>query len=327
MSVISYKGIEQLTEDNYESWSLKVYGYCMGQGWAAKVLEAEEPQEAGPKAEWVKLNAQCYAFLCQTISPTQLLAYRGIYNAKEIWTSLRTRYKVTSEAKKVEFFDELAKINWQEGESLQAYFTRVRTVKQKCEEVGRQVSSHEVCFYLLRGVTRPEFDVTKSVLRQNAKLTLQEAELALLERERECSSVLATDAVKAYAVDKRSGVKPRSQRFERKCWGCGSSDHELKSCPKKAKQSKITCFSCGGEGHVSRVCPSNRPGKAREANLAASKGEKKSSKKSQQSTEANLTTVAKKKEYHAYSVDRSRQKTVDRSRQKTACAVDGHCCF
>jgi len=101
---VTYKGIEHLVEDNYESWSLKAWGYCMGQGWTESVLEANEPTDETKKAAWKKENAKCYSFLCQIISPTQLLAYRGIYDAKKIWNSLKSRHQVTSDVKKIQFF-------------------------------------------------------------------------------------------------------------------------------------------------------------------------------------------------------------------------------
>ena len=71
-----YKGIELLNEYNYESWSTKVFAFGMDKGWAEEVLETSKPGVGDALVKWKKLNNSAYAFLCQTISPSQLLAYK-----------------------------------------------------------------------------------------------------------------------------------------------------------------------------------------------------------------------------------------------------------
>ncbi|GAQ88504.1 hypothetical protein KFL_004340110 [Klebsormidium nitens] len=220
--------IEKLDVDNYTTWSQQMKFLLvhkkLWKGVADPAGDADRTEEAK-------------AVIGLNVRSQHLGTVTAAANAKVAWDALEAIYKGKSATRKLQLRQKLITLKQGSGESVAAYVDRARDLERELVSAGSDVKPDDLAMSVLSGLSK-EYGTVVTVLMYSDK-PVTEGAMARGERLRwlatsvvswGTSSGSARRGLKGPQGSKESG-KPKFRKG-RECYGCGSTNHILKDCPK-----------------------------------------------------------------------------------------------
>lgn len=222
---ISFGKIELLTNANYNLWSIKMSALIKSKHLYEDVLQKEEPKiipgnEVSERKwqEWTYKNDEVMGMLILTLSNEQLLACRGINNAKTLWETLKKRHEGIHKHRLISLKAKLARIEKQENETIDDFLTRATGLSCEINELGTKIEEQELVHYIIDGLPKSYSEVT-TALYANSDINFESMRDCLLRYEKKCVRSFVNKDAMAY----------KAKEFQ-----------------------KIHCFVCGKRGHTAK---------------------------------------------------------------------------
>lgn len=234
-----------LSATNYSTWAIKMEANMEAQD----IWEAIEP--AAGAAVDAKKDKQARACLFGAVPEDVLEQIANKKTAKEIWTSLKTRYlgvdrvkKARVQALKSDFKD----LHMKETESIDEFAGKISGLANRLSELGAAMDDVEQVKKLLDSVPDKFLQVIAAIEQFSDLDTMSFDE--------------AIGRLKAYEerIRKREGRSERDGRSdERLLITMGSSNGGGgQGRRKRFDKSKIMCYKCQELGHFSYECPEKK---------------------------------------------------------------------
>lgn len=231
------------------------------------------PPNADILRAWKRRNADALCALVTSCADSVLILLQHTTKASEAWTVLRNQYETRNQTRIQNLENQLAAERFAEGETVEAFITRIKDLRDQMAGAGVQITSEELARRCLR-ICPPKYDGLVTALNTQVRpqaLTFEEFTALLLEEELRLKS--------------REGSGKGATAFTANAKGKGNSSNKAdKDGDKKKKKFKGECFHCKKKGHKIQDC---RIKKAEEKN-GTSKGSKANESANTAQTELEL---------------------------------------
>ena len=151
--------IDQLNENNYGIWSMKIEAFLDAKDLFEDAILNEEPVKVDGDADsernhkvWSKKNKEALGIIVLSLTAEQAIIYKGIKKAKEIWEAIKIRYEGAVEDRRTDLLLDLTKLKKGENETIDEYLTRAQGLSQQINELGKQVTERELVRYIVEGL-------------------------------------------------------------------------------------------------------------------------------------------------------------------------------
>lgn len=234
----SFARIELLTDQNYDLWKIKVSALIKSRHLFDEVIVRDEPRKVEGNEEsvknwetWSKKNDEVMGIIILTLSNEQILASRGVNNAKELWDLLKRRHEGINKNRLVNLKIKLAKLELMNKESIDDFLTRARGIICELHELGAKIEEEELIQYVLNGLPRNYNEVATALLA-NQHLTYEHMRENLLRFERRQNLFNSEKENNAYKVRETKKLA---------CYFCGKLGHIARNCwHKKGNRDNVT---------------------------------------------------------------------------------------
>ncbi|UYV65758.1 hypothetical protein LAZ67_3005352 [Cordylochernes scorpioides] len=216
--------IEQLTENNYTTWSMKMEAILDSKDLFEDVIVNDEPDFTKDKLEydiWKKKNREAYSLIILSLSDDLTIIFRGDKRAKRIWYDIKKRFEGSLENKRIDLMLDLARLKLNPNENVNMYIVRAQKLAQEITQLGKTVTERELVRYIVEGLT-PNFDTIAAALSINREISLPDLRQALLDFEKK-----RQDRSKNHENAFRSSG---NQFKEKSCYICKRKGHFKKDC-------------------------------------------------------------------------------------------------
>ncbi|UYV69328.1 hypothetical protein LAZ67_6003255, partial [Cordylochernes scorpioides] len=216
--------IEQLTENNYTTWSMKMEAILDSKDLFEDVIVNDEPDFTKNKLEydiWKKKNREAYSLIILSLSDDLTIIFRGDKRAKRIWYDIKKRFEGSLENKRIDLMLDLARLKLNPNENVNMYIVRAQKLAQEITQLGKTVTERELVRYIVEGLT-PNFDTITAALSINREISLPDLRQALLDFEKK-----RQDRSKNHENAFRSSG---NQFKEKSCYICKRKGHFKKDC-------------------------------------------------------------------------------------------------
>lgn len=280
---VSNPSIPLFKGDNYEFWSIKIRTLLKSQGlW--ELVETGAPSNDPTPAETSKRDAKALFFIQQAVVDTVFTKIAAATSAKEAWTVLKTAFQGNSKVLEIRLQGlrrEFETLNMNQGESVQAFLTRVTSIVNQIKSCGDDLTEKVVVMKVLRSLTT-KFDHVVAAIEESKDLStytfdelmgsLQAHEVRLLRsEEKDDSKAFLTkgNSIRERGRSSRgrgrgmsSGGNRQQQQTTKKdieCYYCHKLDHIKADCYKKKREEGqgkqgVECHYCHKIGHVQADC-------------------------------------------------------------------------
>ncbi|UYV69112.1 hypothetical protein LAZ67_6002474, partial [Cordylochernes scorpioides] len=216
--------IEQLTENNYTTWSMKMEAILDSKDLFEDVIVNDEPDFTKNKLEydiWKKKNREAYSLILLSLSDDLTIIFRGDKRAKRIWYDIKKRFEGSLENKRIDLMLDLARLKLNPNENVNMYIVRAQKLAQEITQLGKTVTERELVRYIVEGLT-PNFDTIAAALSINREISLPDLRQTLLDFEKK-----RQDRSKNHENAFRSSG---NQFKEKSCFICKRKGHFKKDC-------------------------------------------------------------------------------------------------
>jgi hypothetical protein len=242
--------LQPLTASNYFRWAVDIEcALDMRDLWCA-VEDDEEYKALSTDPERTRKSRKAKSFILFHISPNIRDSFLVSKTAKELWTTVKDRFKQTSNDRNAALHMSLISAKQRGGEKMAEFISRleghVRELRDRC---GEKVSDGMLAGILMSGVL-PKYAETISALRCLDTLKVETLKQTLIAAE----DRMSTDS---------EGVRDKPRQQGRAFHTKGET-----RCESKAPH-WLRCHRCGQRDHFARQCPQKE--NAGSANVAQSK--------------------------------------------------------
>lgn len=227
-------GIRQFGGAGYAEWSYRMEVMLDEKGLLEHV-KGEQPQD--PTEEWKQDDKKAKALVIRCIHDDLLDMTRDCTTAFDVWGILKSTFNRSSVAKRLLLETKLHNLKLRENEPLQSFFMRFDKTIRELRDVGKQFDELDKVVRLLMLMPeqfRPVIAALQTM--EEADLTLSKAKSILLEEELRMSGKTSEEEL-SEAVSSAMSLQERGRRQtqrKRKCYICGSEQHLMAACPRKA---------------------------------------------------------------------------------------------
>lgn len=220
--------IEQLNENNYGIWSMKIEALLDAKDLFEEVILGDEPKKIDTDAnsvnnhsKWLKKNKEALGIIVLSLTAEQAIIYRGIKKAKQIWEEIKLRFEGAIEDRRTDLLLDLTRLKKIESESIDEYITRAQGLSQQINELGKQVTERELVRYIVEGL--PErYESIMLALSANRGIRFIDLRQTLMDFEKKEQD--RKNEFKVYKVQDRFRPKQKT------CFICSKPGHLQKDC-------------------------------------------------------------------------------------------------
>lgn len=220
--------IEQLNENNYAIWSMKIEALLDAKDLFEDVILHVEPvkNESDPASvrdhkAWCKKNKEALGIIVLSLTAEQAIIYRGIKKAKEIWEAIKIRFEGAVEDRRTDLLLDLTKLKKIENESIDEYLTRSQGLSQQINELGKQVTERELVRYIVEGLPN-KYETIVLALSANRGIKFVDLRQTLLNFEKKAQD--RKNEFRAYRTQDK--MRPKFKT----CFVCNKPGHLQKDC-------------------------------------------------------------------------------------------------
>ncbi|CAH9133317.1 unnamed protein product, partial [Cuscuta epithymum] len=273
----SVSGVEKLNNSNYNTWSVRMQFYLLGQDlWDIISNDnTSPPTNAEELRKWKIKAGKAMYVLSVTIEDELLQHIKDAKTPKEAWDTLAALFARTNDAKLQRLENDLLSVS-QQDISVSQYFNKVKAI---CDEISKLDPQNAITDTRKRRIIihglRPEFNGIITATRGWAKEpTLTELESLLANQEaldKQISKVLIKEDETALYSNKRSfgrerrsarptNINPHNEDWRKRPQGsshrggANQARHDKNKEEKKYRRSNDQCYNCGKKGHFARDC-------------------------------------------------------------------------
>ena len=174
-------------------------------------------------------------FLLMSVISDDVLRNLPRPTAKEIWTSLISKYEKKSVQSLIFLRTKLMNAKQKSNENVEEFVNRIRNIRKEIEESGNTVHDDEVAMTILRGL-EPSYDVFIQCITANIeKKDLNKIiENLVSEEERRNDRRIETGEEKIFYTSRRPFNKKKDLK-DIKCFNCNEYGHYAKDCKMSKK--------------------------------------------------------------------------------------------
>jgi gag-polypeptide of LTR copia-type len=167
LSIPLFKG------DNYEFWSIKIQTLLKLQGlW--KLVETGAPGIDPTPIEIAKRDVKALFFIQQAVVDTVFTKIAAAALAKEAWSTLKTAFQGNLKVREIRLQGlrrEFDTLNMNQGESVQAFLTRVTSIVNQIKSCGDDLTEKIVVMKVLLRLTS-KFDHVVAAIKESKNLSI-----------------------------------------------------------------------------------------------------------------------------------------------------------
>ena len=256
--------IEQLTKENYDSWSMQVealmvknntWMYVCGEKRKPNVIVGDAASVAAAN-NWTKKDRKAKADLILAISPYELQHVCGCETSRDIWMKLQSIYASRGPARKATLLKQLALQKLSEGEDIRDHMSRFFDARDKLAIMEIDINEDLMSILLLYSLP-PSYENFRCAIESRDELPGPlDLKIKIFEE---------NDARKQKIRENESGAMfawKNSKGYGNKYYGNGRSENNLKFKSKDLTErprffqdtSKIRCYRCNQIGHKENAC-------------------------------------------------------------------------
>lgn len=218
--------IETLTNENYPIWEMQVEALLDSKGLYDDVILKDEPvkTEGDPISisaynEWHKKNKEAYSLIILSISPEIAIIYKGIKNAKTIWSSLKERFEGVIEDKVMNLYLQMTKLRKLNQETIDQYITRAQGLSSEITQLGKKIDERELVRYIVEGLPE-KYNPISATLIVNRGITLSHLRQILLDFEKKLGESKPNVSAFRTSVHKNKicYICRKSGHLQKQCW-------------------------------------------------------------------------------------------------------------
>ena len=207
-----------------------------------------------------KIGKMCTDDVQQEFLSMRDLANGGIWDPKDLWEHLKTRYTLRNWSAKWSTFNRLEEINYEKCKSIEEYGSLVRDIKAEITDMALTVE-HIVVLKLLNGLGS-SFNTYLTILNEQARREDKFPALDdLLKNLEDEEARMRQDPVAVANMLKAKEKKNPTEQGKTKCKCCGYNHSG------KCRHSNATCRKCSKIGHLERVCESKEGNETSKAQI------------------------------------------------------------
>src|SRR5664279_5534480 len=259
---VSNPSIPLFKGDNYEFWSIKIRTLLKSQGlW--ELVEKGAPGIDPTPTETAKRDAKALFFIQQAVVDTVFTKIASAASAKEAWTTLNTAFQGNSKVLEIRLQGlrrEFETLNMNQGESVQAFLTRVTSTVNQIKSCGEDLAEKIVVMKVLRSLTA-KFDHVVAAIEESKDLstyTFDELMGSLQVHEVRLNRSEVKDDTKAFYTKGNSSRSQQQGRGRGQGYSRGRSNQgsggrgkpsynqQQSNQPKK----DVECYYCHKKGHM-----------------------------------------------------------------------------
>ena len=194
-----------------------------------------------------KIGKMCTDDVQQEFLSMRDLANGEIWNPKDLWEHLKTRYTLKNWSAKWSTFNRLEEINYEKCKTIEEYGSLVRDIKAEINDISLSVEQI-VVLKLLNGLGS-SFSTYLTILNEQARREDKFPALdGLLKNLEDEEARMRQDPIAIANMLKAKKNKNPTEEGKSKCKYCGYNHSG------KCRHSNATCRKCGKTGHLERVC-------------------------------------------------------------------------
>ena len=219
------KSIEKLDVDNYVTWRKKMKALLVSKDlWTPVTEDAPVDKKADQKA---------LALITLCLCDHNLSTLDEAETAKAAWDTLKKVYEASSNARKLQLKRELNTLKKDAAETVTAYVTRAKDLRNQLATTGYEVKDEEVVLSVLTGLPS-EYETIVTILESSdGKLVLNDLLPKLLTVEQR----IKPEETKAYYT-KWPGTRDQgdfTRNEARECYYCHKKGHLKKDCRQRLR--------------------------------------------------------------------------------------------
>lgn len=233
--------------ENFYDWLFTMENYLAMKGYINCItVKSETELTVAKETDTAKLSA-AKGILVLSMETTLHPHIRKCKSALEIWTTIQTIFEDRGHLRRTGLLEKLVTNKLDECDSMTSYIGNVITTVAKLENVGLNVGEEWIIAFLLVGLSEKYKSFIMS-LGANTKLTSDELKMKLIEMENEKEGGEALHTKGAFqSKNKKKNFKKKQAKKqrnnertsgERTCYGCNSTQHMIRDCPKKKEKEK-----------------------------------------------------------------------------------------
>lgn len=221
--------IEKLSgSDNYHTWSFEMENYLeyKGYGDCIKTKTGENGQIVVVEQEVKKLVAS-KALIVLCLQKSMHTHIRKCESALEVWNMLKKMYEDKGLSRKIGILRTMLSTRLDDCDNMQQYVDQVMGGANKLQGIGFEITDEWLGAILLAGLTEKYQPLIMALETMSNELKSDVIISKLLDAEP--AGAASSDAFFS------KGGRPKKGQSQRKCYGCGSTDHLKNNCNKKEK--------------------------------------------------------------------------------------------
>jgi hypothetical protein len=204
-------------------------------GFGEKYVESP-PAAFSAKDEQVHLEV--YLSILSSVSPSlKSIVRKNGTNAKLAWNALEERFKENMEIRVLELKQSLGEMRLDVKKGMSSYFANMRDIHEQIVSLGGTCSEFEVIHIALRNLPK-EYENVKDNILDKPSITIVQAEMTLVRKEKEVKSTHVKESETAMAgfVQRKKFFKPSNSKDLPKrykgnvCWHCNDPNHKRADC-------------------------------------------------------------------------------------------------
>lgn len=242
-----------LTNDNYETWSLKAEAEMTeGKCWEAISPGYAAIQDADLTEEQKSKNQSARAYLFNHVSVDILTDIRSQPRAKAMWDALQRLHGRMTAIHMAMLLKELGRFEKTEEMSMHHYIAKIQTFCDKLALGGVNFTTHMVSVFLISCLPLDKYGSLVRSMRMDRNLDIQDVKGKLFLEERSMKLQPVSTVTQEPKVETANALPAQSSNATRGKGRWKSNN----------KQSGVRCFKCKEIGHVIRDCPKNKDGQS-----------------------------------------------------------------